>query len=42
LREIAAHAIRDGRTFDFAGIEIADQGGAKLAYVSAADAIPTS
>ncbi len=40
LRELAANAIRDGRSFDYAGIEITDQQGVKHDSVAATEAIP--
>jgi hypothetical protein len=40
LRELAANAIRDGRAFNYTGIEITDQKGEKLAEILATEAVP--
>jgi hypothetical protein len=40
LRELASHAILEGRAFDHIGIEISDERGLKLAEVHSAEAIP--
>jgi hypothetical protein len=40
LRELAATAIRDGRPFDYACVQITDESGKKLDMISARDAVP--
>jgi hypothetical protein len=40
LRELAGRAIGEGRSFDYAGVEIADESGQKLEAIAAGDAVP--
>jgi hypothetical protein len=40
LRELAAHAILDGKPFEYISIEITDATGTKLADVQATEACP--
>lgn len=40
LRELAAEAILSAQPFDYSGIEIADENGAKVADVQATEAVP--
>jgi hypothetical protein len=40
LRELAASAICDGRPFNYMAVEITDEGGQKLAAITARDAVP--
>jgi len=39
LRELAAHAILDGSSFEYTSIEITDPNGSKLAVVEATEAV---
>jgi hypothetical protein len=40
LRELAAHALQDGKSFEYTGIEITDPHGAVLTVVEATEAVP--